>query len=318
MDIVAFLDSAGITENKAFAGLYDSALVRLFLTDWTDSAAGGGIIWVDIGELEETNVKDQQITVTFKSLLDRYHSIEVGNYFEDECFHTLGSQPTDSPIPFARIGCRVQLDPPVWAPGQPVVAREDRNARPAELSGSPTLWNTIQPTDLGTVGRYFEAQNSGTTGGSEPSWGTLPALDSTVSDNGITWIARQALQEPGTILSSSDQSNVVVSYAGDAPDEWYQRGRIEFTSGTNVGISRHIKTAVRPSPDDGTLLITTWTPIPLAILEGSPNDTVILEAGCNHRPIHCIFKFRNFRNYGGFSLYAPIKDEYFAIPRQTS
>lgn len=317
-DFIGFLDSAGITEAGIFSGRYDSALFRIFLTDWTDSAPASGIIWIDIGELEETNVSDDQFTVSFKSLLDRYQSIKIGNYYSDDCIHVVGSQPTDIPPPFGKIGCRVQLDPPVWSGGQTVVAREDRNARPAELSGSPTILNTVKPTDLATVGRYFESFNAGTTGGSEPAWGTLPARDSQINDNGVLWIARQELTMPVGLVSSADQSNLRVSYTGDAPDNWYQRGRIVCTRGANIGIGIHIKTASYTSPSDGTLEIVTWLPFPLALDAGSPNDEFTLFAGCDRRAMSCIFKFRNFRNWGGFSLYAPIRDEYFRIPKQTS
>lgn len=200
-DLIGYLDAAGVSESAVFGGLFDSALVKLFLVDWTQPAAG--VIWIEIGEFEETRVEDERLTVTFKSLLDRYNATQIGDLYEVDCIHQLGSQPSDIPPPFARIGCRVQLDPPAWAPGLEVLARGERNAKPTgfEASGSPTQANTVVPTTEN--GRVFEAQTGGTTGGSEPAWST--ALESTTDDNGVTWVARQALRETVTVAAFSDQ-----------------------------------------------------------------------------------------------------------------
>ena len=76
-----------MSESAVFGGLYDSALVKLFLVDWTQPAAG--VIWIEIGEFERTRVEDEQLTVTFKSLLDRYHAIQIGDLYEADCIHQL-------------------------------------------------------------------------------------------------------------------------------------------------------------------------------------------------------------------------------------
>jgi len=314
MDLIGFVDDAGVTEASIFAGIYDSALVKLFLVDWTQPAAGA--IHIEIGELEQTHVEDDKLTVTFKSLLDRYNAIEFGDIYEADCIHQLGSQSSDIPPPFAHIGCRVQLDPPVWSAGLQVIARAARNAKPTgfEESGSPTQANTIQPTDLATVGRFFEAQSGGTTGGSEPAWGTLPALGATFADGSVTWIARQALREPVTILSATDQKTLIVDYNGDAEDNWYRRGRLLFTTGANAGIEKHIKSQVASgSPDQQT--ITCWLNFPLAI---AASDQAVLIAGCDRQLVTCKDKFRNLDNFGGFAIFAPNTDEVFKIPKQTS
>ncbi|HEX9768445.1 MAG TPA: DUF2163 domain-containing protein [Kiloniellales bacterium] len=312
MDLIGFVDDAGVTEATIFAGIYDSALVKLFIVDWTQPAAGA--CHIEIGELEQTHVEDDKLTVTFKSLLDRYNAIEFGDIYMADCIHQLGSQPADIPPPFARIGCRVQLDPPVWSAGLAVAVRMTRNAKPtgSEAASPPTV-NTVQPTLPN--GRFFEAQAAGTTGGSEPSWNTT--LGGTTNDNNVVWVARQALREAVTVVSASDQKTLTISYAGDAPDEWYRRGRLLFTTGANAGIERHVKSDVTPSPvgSPPQRLVTCWLNFPLAIAAG---DQAVLIAGCDRQLATCKDKFRNLDNFGGFAIFAPNTDEVFKIPKQTS
>ena len=310
MDLVGIIDSAGITREDILAKRFDSGLMRIFLVDWTQPAAG--IAWVDIGELEETTVRGDELTVTFKSITDRLNAIEIGDYYQADCIHILGSMPTDTPPPFGRIGCQVQLEPDVWSAGVQVEAREDRSGKPP-ANASPDAVNTVRPTVEN--GRVFEASVGGTTGGSEPSWNTT--IGGTTTDNDVTWITRQALRETGELVGFSDQSNLVIAYGGDAEDNWYRRGLIRFSSGANVGVVRQIKTATYSSPSDGTLMVNTWRPFPLA-MDASPSDSVVLIVGCDKKLLTCKDKFRNLRNYGGMAIFAPTLDEQFKIPKQTS
>ncbi len=307
LELIGFIDSAGLSEEKILGRVYDGALAKLFLVDWTQPAAG--IIWLEIGELDETRVQDGQLTVTFKSLLDRYHTTEIGDFYEAECIHVLGSKPEDTPRPFAGIGCRVQLEPPVWTPATEVLTRAATNAK-APAPGSPSQVNTVRPSV--EDGRYYEASAGGTTGGSEPVWNTI--LGGETDDNGVTWVARQALTESATVLSVSEQRQFTLAYAGDAPDQHYRRGRLVFTSGQNSGLERQIKSQAAGSPD-GELTVVTWLSFPFAI---EPGDAVKMVVGCDRLIATCVGKFRNLTNFGGFTSFAPTNDEVFKIPKQTS
>lgn len=306
-DLEGMIDSAGITEDAILAKLYDAALFKLFLLDWTDPTAGR--IHIEIGEMEETHIEEDRLTVTMRSLLDRFHTTKIGDYYEAECIHSLGSMPIDIPPPFGKIGCQVQLDPTVWEAGLVVTARGETNAKPPTTSESPSEVNTVQPTVQN--GRFFEAQNSGTTV-TEPSWNTT--LGGTTVHDGITWIARQALRQTYELEAFSSQSVLTVTYPGDAPVTWWQRARVLGAVGLNAGLSRHVKSITQGSPDNE-LTITLWTPFPLAFEIGSPNDSFTLIKGCDKIITTCLNDFRNIENNGAFAVFAPTTDEVFKIPK---
>ena len=309
-DLIGMIDSAGITESAIFGGLYDTALVKFFLLDWTAPAAGR--IHIEIGELEETHVEEDKLTVTMKSLLDRYNTTKIGDYYEAECIHTLGSMPTDIPPPFGKIGCQVQLLPPFFAAGVAVVARAVTNAKPPASSESPSEVNTVRPSIQN--GRYFEAQNAGTTG-AEPAWNTT--LGGSTVSNGITWIARQALSQTFDLEGFTSQSVISLTETSDAPVAWWRRARVLGVNGLNAGISRHLKSITQGSPDSE-LIVTLWKGFPLAFEIGSPNDSFTLIRGCNHLLTTCVNDFRNLANNGAFAAFAPNTDEVFKIPKLTS
>lgn len=310
IDLVGFIDAAGLSETLVLGGLIDSALAKLFLVDWTQPAAG--VIWIEIGEFEEIRVEDDALAITFKSLLERYNNFQIGDLYQVDCVHQLGSQPGDLPRPFAGIGCRFQLDPPSWAPGLEVLVRAAQDGRPTgfETAGSPSQVNTVRPSAAN--GRFFEAESGGVTGGSEPAWNLT--LGGTTSDNGVVWVTRQAWRETRGVLAATDQSNLVVAYDGDAEDNFYRRGRLKFLTGANAGVEKHIKSASKLSPDG--LAVTTWLPFPFAIESGSPEDRVELIVGCDRTLATCVGKFRNRQHFMGAAVFAPTTDEVFKIPRQ--
>lgn len=73
-------------------------------------------------------------------------------------------------------------------------------------------------------------------------------------------------------------------------DNYYDFGTATFTSGQNAGRSSEIKSFVGG-------VVTLWDPMPYAIASG---DSVRLMAGCNKTKDHCMNKWSNFENFGGF------------------
>lgn len=301
-DLIGMIDSQGITEDAIFGQLYDSALIKFFLLDWTDPAAGR--IHIEIGDLEETHVSEDKLTVTMKSLLDRYNTTKIGDYYEAECVHVMGSLPTDIPPPFGKIGCQIQLNPDAWSAGLDVEARPLTNGK----AGTDT--NTVRP--IAQNGRFFEAQNVGTTGGGEPSWNTT--LDAVTGDNGINWVAKRALRHTYELASWTSQSIINLVDDTDLPATWWQRAQVLGVAGRNAGLTRHVKLINTESPNE--LAISLWKPFPLAFEIGSPNDSFALIKGCDKLLPTCVNDLRNLDNNGAFASWAPNTDEVFKIPTQ--
>jgi uncharacterized phage protein (TIGR02218 family) len=76
---------------------------------------------------------------------------------------------------------------------------------------------------------------------------------------------------------------------GNFPDNYFDRGRLKFTSGNNAQIHRDIGFHV------GSSLIL-YEPLPFEINVG---DTLTVISGCVKTELACVVKFRNFANFQG-------------------
>jgi uncharacterized phage protein (TIGR02218 family) len=77
--------------------------------------------------------------------------------------------------------------------------------------------------------------------------------------------------------------------AGNFPDNYFDRGRLKFTSGNNINVHRDIGFHV------GSSLIL-YEPLPFDIAVG---DSLTVVAGCLKTELACVVKFRNFANFQG-------------------
>ncbi len=77
-------------------------------------------------------------------------------------------------------------------------------------------------------------------------------------------------------------------------DRWFERGRLEVTSGEAQGLMAVVK---NDRFVDGRRVIELWEELRAPIAVG---DMVLLEAGCDKRQETCRLKFNNLLNYRGF------------------
>lgn len=77
---------------------------------------------------------------------------------------------------------------------------------------------------------------------------------------------------------------------GTLPAKYFDRGRLQFTSGANNGLHRDIGFYF------GNKIILSPVPAPFEIAVG---DTIRAVAGCSKTKLACITKFRNFANFVG-------------------
>ena len=78
---------------------------------------------------------------------------------------------------------------------------------------------------------------------------------------------------------------------GELPDKYFDRGRLVFTSGANIGQHRDIGFYFDKK------IILSPVPMPWNVSVG---DTITAVAGCTKTKLACITKFQNFRNFIGF------------------
>lgn len=93
-----------------------------------------------------------------------------------------------------------------------------------------------------------------------------------------------------SLTITSVENRRVFNVDGDFPDKWFDRGRLTFTSGSNINLHRDIGYYV------GNKMILYPTPAPFDLNIG---DTITAIAGCNRTKLACITKFRNFLNFMG-------------------
>jgi uncharacterized phage protein (TIGR02218 family) len=106
----------------------------------------------------------------------------------------------------------------------------------------------------------------------------------------------------GTILSIIDDRIFTVSGSMVASaNDFYNRGKLTWTSGNNNGKSIEIK---HHRKVDSIITIEIWQQAINTVLIG---DTFSIQAGCDKRPKTCRDQFNNFANYRGFP-YMPGND----------
>jgi hypothetical protein len=90
-----------------------------------------------------------------------------------------------------------------------------------------------------------------------------------------------------TVTEAESRRNFKI--LGNFPDNYFDRGRLKFTSGNNAQIHRDIGFHV------GSSLIL-YEPLPFEINVG---DTLTVISGCVKTELACVVKFRNFANFQG-------------------
>tara|TARA_R110002110_G_scaffold24174_10_gene90987 strand:+ start:2187 stop:3065 length:879 start_codon:yes stop_codon:yes gene_type:complete len=98
----------------------------------------------------------------------------------------------------------------------------------------------------------------------------------------------------GTVVTSEDGRIIMASGLEALPEDYFTRGRLQFTSGDNDGAAMEVKLhTLTPAG----AVIELWQAMPRAINAG---DTFSLSAGCDKQFSTCKTKFLNGVNFRGF------------------
>lgn len=255
LQVEAVLDPTAFDPDDIDAGVYDRALIKIFMVDWTDLTFDD--IKLRRGSIGEITTGEKSFKAELRGMLQRYTE-EIVEIYTPSCRVDLGST-----------RCGVRLEPPNWTATTAFTVREARDA----ATGS-----VVRPTDDSGSGfndRHFKCTTAGTSGGSEPAWNLT--IDGTTSDGTVTWTTIQALTIETEIsaVSGSITSNreFVVDYSGDAPDILLTGGLVTWSTGANVNLPpMEVKTWVL-----STKTIILFLPMGFDLVVG---DVMKIQAGC--------------------------------------
>jgi uncharacterized phage protein (TIGR02218 family) len=295
LSVEGILDSNEISEADLFAGRYDFAEVKVFLVNWEtlDDSPSDGPLRLRRGQLGRVSLQKGAFEAELRGLMTRYIQ-EIVELFSAGCRADLFDT-----------RCKVRK-PSVWQ---------------ASIGSPSTVYSVRQPRDAGTGSvvkpssfndRWFKATTAGESGASEPTWNTT--LGGTTADGTVVWTTIQALIIEATIASVTNRRQFTLAYTGDAPDDLFTFGLIEFVdtaspTPANVGFKRAIKSWVLgPSPVVNEVV--TFLPFPFDIAVG---DSILMQAGCNKDVPDCRDTFDNIFNFRG-EPHVPGNDEFFKTP----
>jgi uncharacterized phage protein (TIGR02218 family) len=279
MDFIGYFDASGIEFADVRAGLLDNAAVRIFSVN--PLSISDGEIKQLAGTLGVISTGDVSFTAEIRGLYERLQQV-IGNAISEGCRADL----FDSE-------CQIVQTAPDWTATTSMTVNDDGDAGTGDI---------VQPTTPN--GYFYRCTVAGTTAGGEPTWPTT--VGATVVDATVTWTTIRAYEATGTLTSQTNRAEMADS-ARTEPDDWWAGGVITFTSGTNNGIGREVKSYTVAA---GT--ITTFMPFPYDI---AGTETYTITAGCGKDfSIDCITKFNNIYNFRG-EPYTPGLDAVNQTPR---
>ncbi len=107
-------------------------------------------------------------------------------------------------------------------------------------------------------------------------------------------LADPAFRGEGEIAGVRGASLFVASGLSAFADDWFTRGRLQWSGGANAGLAVEIKAH---RSEDGAVTLALWQTPPNPLHEG---DGFIVTAGCDKRFETCRGKFANTLNFRGF------------------
>jgi uncharacterized phage protein (TIGR02218 family) len=103
-----------------------------------------------------------------------------------------------------------------------------------------------------------------------------------------------ALRGEGAIAAVEGGSLIRVSGLDAFADNWFTRGKLQFSAGTNTGLAVEVKEHRAAA---GEVRLALWQQLPEPLAEG---DLFVVTAGCDKRFETCRSKFSNAMNFRGF------------------
>jgi uncharacterized phage protein (TIGR02218 family) len=276
-ELVWAIDALQVTRAKLVTGYYDGARFDFMRISYKDLTMAPSILNKGrIAGIEWAGVTARAKMQSLVEILQRKSGARV---VQTKCHLIFGGTP-----------CGVPLILTPWSTSEAVTVVDPFDQVVGTIR-APTTFND----------RRFECAVAGTTHGTtEPTWNlTLGGLTNEVSGP-VVWRTERARRVPFTVDVPSDNQNFSVTASTDAPDAYFQEGRVLWSTGANAGRSMDILTWALASKS-----VLLNEAMRGAVLAG---DTGELEAGCVKDKTACR-EHLNFKAWQGWGLLAPDPDE---------
>lgn len=122
-----------------------------------------------------------------------------------------------------------------------------------------------------------------------------PTCDAVVGDARCAVdLSEPAFRGSGTVIAVADHRQFSASGLSTFASGWFERGRLEWTSGANAGRGVEVRAHRKVG---SSAAIEPWQTMPSEIVSG---DAFVVTAGCDKRFATCRQKFGNGENFRGF------------------
>ncbi len=263
LEVDGVLDSSQITGNDIRAGRYDAAKIKMFIVNYENLSHGS--LKLRSGELGDISQNNIEFKAELRGLMQKL-TMEQLEVFAPGCRADFGNNPL----------CKVKATPDEWQSLTSYIAR---------VLGDAGIGDVVKSSQEADADRNFVCITSGISAGGEPSWNLT--LGGTTSDGSTVWETRRAFTITVTVdVVDSNRKFSIISLT-DAPDALFSGGLATCTSGSNINLSKEIK-SFGLSPTE----IVVFEAFPFDIQAG---DTFNLRASCLKTVPACI-SFDNIDN----------------------
>lgn len=277
LEAVGFLDSETISASDLSAGVYDYALVEVFLVNWNDLSMGQDTLMK--GRIGEVRIDRNTFFGELRGLTNAY-SQTIGQIYQPTCRAIFGDSKCTKPLgPLTVTGTlsAVSADGLVLSD-------------PARTEAGP-----VGPKTITAITKATSAQVTATAHGLSAGQVAYVASVGGMTEINGQWYLVKTVVDANNVTLAVDSTNFTtyisggtISPSGDAG--YFGQGKITMTSGVSNGLSTEVKVY---SPGSITLQLQ----FPKTVAAG---DTYSLVAGCGKRFVEdCVNRFANGINFRG-------------------
>ena len=280
MEIQGILDSSIIDEEELRRGLFDRAVVEVFLVDHTNQA--NGVIRLRKGTLGEVILTKRDFFLAELRGLSQFFQTRIGERYVATCNADLGDS-----------RCKVPILPPIIARNTAYAVGDFVRV----FIASPPLGNFSDFDNL-----IFRCTTAGTTAGSQPIYDNT--VGNSTTDGTAVFVAEDGfsrfLQVSAVNSTDSRKEFTTTSLIPGVtprtlmPTGWFDFGVVVWETGANAGVAREIRAFTQNNSDQ---VIRMFLDVPKSI---AVNDFARIYPGCDLLRSTCVSKFNNIVNFRGF------------------